>query len=196
VVQKENGPVALLEIRLFGDPVLTQKSDPVTRFDAELARFGDDLLETLRYAHGAGLAAPQVGVLKRMFAYDIPPDEETGEHPFGVLVNPVITRWEGEQDGEEGCLSFPGLYYACKRAMVVTASAVDVRGRPLELTGEGLLARCIQHETDHLDGVLFVDRLDRETRRAAMKAIREAEWNGGPTPTVKLSPHSTNGLGL
>src|SRR4029450_9123416 len=76
-----------------------------------------DLLETLRAAHGAGLAAPQVGVLKRMFAYDIPPDEETSEHPFGVLVNPGITRWEGEQDGEEGCLSFPGIYYACKRAM-------------------------------------------------------------------------------
>jgi len=78
--------VAVLEIRLYGDPVLTQRSDPVTRFDAELARFGDDLLETLRSAYGAGLAAPQVGVLKRMFAYDIPPDEETGEHPHGVLV--------------------------------------------------------------------------------------------------------------
>jgi len=77
--------VALLEIRLFGDPVLKEVSAPVTRFDAELARFGGDLLETLRAAHGAGLAAPQVGVLKRMFAYDIPADEETGEHPFGVL---------------------------------------------------------------------------------------------------------------
>ena len=121
--------MAVLEIRLYGDPVLNQRSDPVTRFDAELARFGDDLLETLRAAHGAGLAAPQVGVLKRMFAYDIPPDEETGEHPFGVLVNPVITRWEGEQEGEEGCLSFPGIYYACKRAMAVTVAAVDVRGQ-------------------------------------------------------------------
>ena len=145
--------MAVLEIRLFGDPVLTQRSDPVTRFDAELARFGDDLLETLRSAYGAGLAAPQVGVLKRMFAYDIPPDEETGEHPLGVLVNPVITRWEGEQDGEEGCLSFPGIYYACKRALAVTVAAVDVRGQGVELDGEGLLARCIQHEIDHLDGV-------------------------------------------
>lgn len=169
--------MALLEIRLFGDPVLTQKSDPVTRFDAELARFGDDLLETLRYAHGAGLAAPQVGVLKRMFAFDIPPDEETGEHPFGVLVNPVITRWEGEQDGEEGCLSFPGLYYACKRAMEVTVDAVDVRGQPLQVEGDGLLARCMQHEIDHLDGVLFIERMSRGDRKRALKQWREREFD-------------------
>ena len=169
--------MGVLEIRLYGDPVLTEVSAPVTRFDAELVRFGDDLLETLRDAHGAGLAAPQVGVLKRMFAYDIPPDEETGEHPFGVLVNPVITRWEGEQDGEEGCLSFPGLYYACKRAMAVTATAVDVRGRPVEVEGEGLLARCIQHEIDHLDGVLFIDRLSRGDRKRALRQWREREFD-------------------
>ena len=169
--------MAVLEIRLFGDPVLTQKSAPVTRFDAEPARFGDDLLETLRAAHGAGLAAPQVGVLKRMFAYDIPADEETGEHPFGVLVNPVITRWEGEQDGEEGCLSFPGLYYACKRAMAVTVQAVDVAGQALEVDGEGLLARCIQHEVDHLDGVLFLERLSRGDRKRALKQWREREFD-------------------
>ena len=165
--------MAVLAIRLFGDPVLTQRSGPVTRFDAELARFGDDLLETLRFAHGAGLAAPQVGVLKRMFAYDIPPDEETGEHPFGVLVNPVITRWEGEQDGEEGCLSFPGLYYACKRAMAVTVAAQDVRGQALQLDGEGLLARCIQHEIDHLDGVLFIDRLSPLKRNMVLRRYRK-----------------------
>jgi peptide deformylase len=164
--------VAVLEIRLFGDPVLKQHSDPVTRFDAELIRFGDDLLETLRAAHGAGLAAPQVGVLKRMFAYDIPPDEETGEHPHGVLVNPVITRWEGE---EEGCLSFPGLYYACKRAMAVTVAAQDVRGQALEVAGDGLLARCMQHEIDHLDGVLFIERLSRGDRKRALKQWRERE---------------------
>jgi peptide deformylase len=178
--------VAVLEIRLFGDPVLTERSDPVTRFDAELARFGDDLLETLRAAHGAGLAAPQVGVLKRMFAYDIPPDEETGEHPSGVLVNPVITRWEGEQDGEEGCLSFPGLYYACTRAMAVSVSAQDVRGRALELDGEGLLARCIQHEIDHLDGVLFIDRMSRGDRKRALKQWRERELD---LELQDLAPH-------
>jgi peptide deformylase len=148
--------VAVLEIRLYGDPVLTQRSDPVSRFDAELARFGDDLLETLRAAHGVGLAAPQVGVLKRMFAYDIPPNE---------------------QDGEEGCLSFPGLYYACRRAMAVTVAAVDVRGQGLELDGEGLLARCIQHEVDHLDGVLFIERLSRGDRKRALKQWREREFD-------------------
>jgi len=110
-----------------------------------------------------------------MFAYDIPPDEETGEHPFGVLVNPVITRWEGEQDGEEGCLSFPGLYYACRRAMAVTVAAVDVGGRELTVDGDGLLARCMQHEIDHLDGVLFIERLSRGDRKRALKAWRERE---------------------
>jgi peptide deformylase len=178
--------VALLEIRLFGDPVLTQRSDPVTRFDAELVRFGDDLLETLRAAHGAGLAAPQVGVLKRMFAYDIPPDEETGEHPFGVLVNPVITRREGEQDGEEGCLSFPGLFYACTRALAVSVAAQDVRGQALELDSDGLLARCIQHEIDHLDGVLFIDRLSRGDRKRALRQWREREWD---LETPDFAPH-------
>jgi peptide deformylase len=167
--------VAVLEIRLFGDPVLKQRSDPVTRFDAELARFGDDLLETLRAAHGAGLAAPPGGVVKRRFAYDIPPDEETGEHPFGVLVNPVITHWEGEQDSEEGCLSFPGIYYACKRALEVTVEAVDVRGQALQVEGDGLLARCMQHEIDHLDGVLFIERLSRGDRKRALKQWRERE---------------------
>jgi peptide deformylase len=167
--------VALLEIRLYGDPVLKQVSAPVTRFDAELARFGDDLLETMREAHGAGLAAPQVGVLKRMFAYDVGVDEETGEHPFGVLVNPVITRSEGEQTGEEGCLSFPGLYYACTRAQSVTVAANDVHGQRLELDGEGVLARCFQHEIDHLDGVLFIERLSRGDRKRALKQWRERD---------------------
>jgi peptide deformylase len=182
--------VAVLEIRLFGDPVLTERSAPVTSFDAELARFGDDLLETLRAAHGAGLAAPQVGVLKRMFAYDIPPDEETGEHPFGVLVNPVITRWEGEQDGEEGCLSFPGLYYACTRAMSVSVTARAVRGQEVTVDGEGLLARCIQHEIDHLDGVLFIERLSRGDRKRALKQWRERELDlelGGLEPHLHPS---------
>jgi len=191
--------VALLEIRLFGDPVLKEHAEPVTRFDAELARFGDDLLETLRAAHGAGLAAPQVGVLKRMFAYDIPADEETGEHPFGVLVNPVITHREGEQTGDEGCLSFPGLYYECSRAMAVTVAAQDVRGQRLELDGEGLLARCFQHEIDHLDGVLFIDRLARGDRKRALKQWRERELDlelRGAAPHLHRSEISRPGTTL
>ena len=167
--------MALLEIRLFGDPVLKERSLPVDRFDAELVRFGDDLLETMRAAHGAGLAAPQVGVLKRMFAYDVPIDDETGEHATGVLVNPVVTRREGEQTGDEGCLSFPGLYYQCTRAQAVTVAAQDVTGRHLELDGEGILARCFQHEIDHLDGVLFIERLARGDRKKALREWRERE---------------------
>ena len=167
--------MALLEIRLFGDPVLRERSAPVDRFDAELARFGDSLLETMRAAPGVGLAAPQVGVLKRMFAYDVGLDEETGEHPFGVLVNPEVTRREGEQTGEEGCLSFPGIYYDCTRAMAVTVAAQDVRGNRLELDGTGTLARCFQHEIDHLDGVLFIDHLSRGDRKRALRQWRERD---------------------
>jgi len=167
--------VALLEIRLFGDPVLKERAAPVTEFGAELARFGDDLLETMRTAAGVGLAAPQVGVLKRVFSYDVGVDEETGEHPFGVLVNPVITRRAGEQDGEEGCLSLPGIYYDCVRAMEVTVAARDVYGTPVTLEGSGLLARVFQHETDHLDGVLFLERLSRGDRKRALKQWRERD---------------------
>jgi len=167
--------VALLEIRLFGDPVLKERAAPVSEFGPDLARFGDDLLETMRAAAGVGLAAPQVGVLKRMFAYDVGVDEETGEHPFGVLVNPVVTRREGEQNGEEGCLSLPGIYYDCVRAMEVTVAAQDVRGTAVTLDGSGLLARVFQHEIDHLDGVLFLERLSRSDRKQALKQWRERD---------------------
>jgi peptide deformylase len=170
--------VAILDIRLYGDPVLKERSAPVTVFDAWLRRFGDDLLETMRAAAGAGLAAPQVGVLKRVFAYDLGEDPETGERgPYGVLVNPVITRAEGEQVGDEGCLSFPGLYYECARAMEVDLTALDVTGSPLAVTGTGMAARCFQHEIDHLDGVLFIERLPRGERKRALRAWREREFD-------------------
>ncbi len=165
--------MALLEIRLFGDPVLTERSAPVTVFDQALARFGRDLLETMRAAPGAGLAAPQVGVLKRLFAYDVGQDEVTGEHRFGVVVNPVVVASAGEQVGEEGCLSFPGVYAECKRAMDVTVAAQDVTGAGIRLQGSGLLARVFQHEIDHLDGILFIERLSRAERRRALKQWRE-----------------------
>ena len=190
--------MALLEIRLFGDPVLRERSQEVTTFDQALARFGDDLLETMRAAPGVGLAAPQVGVLKRVFAYDIGEDPETGEHRFGVLVNPVITSREGEQTGEEGCLSLPGLYYECTRAMKVTLTAQDVRGQRLHLTGEGLLARVFQHEIDHLDGVLFIDRLSRSDRKRALRQWRERELDleaAGAEPHLHPSDFKPGELG-
>ena len=176
-----------LEIRLFGDPVLRERAAEVTEFDAWLARFGDDLLETLHAAHGVGLAAPQVGVLRRVFAYDVPiGDEEGGERVAGVLVNPVIIRQEGEQTGPEGCLSFPGLYYDCTRALEVTVAARDVAGAHLEVTGEGMVARAFQHEIDHLDGVLFIDRLSRADRKRAMREWREQDL---ALETPGVAPH-------
>jgi peptide deformylase len=167
--------MAILEIRLFGDPVLRERAAEVTEFDAWLARFGDDLLETLRDAQGVGLAAPQVGVLRRVFAYDVPEDEEGETRQTGVLVNPVITHREGEQTGPEGCLSFPGLYYDCTRSLKVTVDAQDVTGKHLVVEGEGLAARAFQHEIDHLDGVLFIDRLSRGDRKRAMREWRESD---------------------
>jgi peptide deformylase len=124
-----------------------------------------------------------------VFTYDI--DDELGH-----LINPVLTDLsEDEQDGEEGCLSFPGLAFPTKRAFRVVAKGMNMYGDPVVIEGSELLARCLQHETDHLDGVLFIDRLDTEQRKLAMKAIRETEWGGEPAPIVRLSPHATGGLG-
>jgi peptide deformylase len=169
--------LAILDIRLYGDPVLRERAAPVTVFDAQLARLGADLLETMRAAPGVGLAAPQVGVLRRLFAYDLGENEETGEHPFGVLVNPRITHRDGEQTGEEGCLSMPGLYYELTRASSVRVAAQDLAGQPLDLAGEGMLARVFQHEIDHLDGVLFIDLLPRAERKRALREWREREFD-------------------
>jgi peptide deformylase len=181
--------VAVQPIRLFGDPVLRTTAAPVVDFDKELRTLVQDLTDTMQDAPGAGLAAPQIGVGLRVFTWWV-----DGE--LGHLVNPELELSDEQQLGEEGCLSIPGLTFDCRRAAHVVAKGMNMHGEPVFVEGSDLLARCIQHETDHLDGVLFVDRLDRETRRAAMKAIREAEWNGGPAPTVKVSPHNTFGLGL
>ncbi|MDX6210932.1 MAG: peptide deformylase [Frankiales bacterium] len=176
-------------IRLFGDPVLRTPAVEVVDFDKQLRKLVKDLEDTMIDAPGAGLAAPQIGVPLRVFTYDI--DDELGH-----LINPVLTDLsEDEQDGEEGCLSFPGLAFPTKRAFRVVAKGMNVYGDPVVIEGSELLARCLQHETDHLDGVLFIDRLDTEQRKLAMKAIRETEWGGEPAPIVRLSPHATGGLG-
>ncbi len=175
-------------IRLFGDPVLRTPASVVTDFDKELRQLVADLTETMLAAPGAGLAAPQIGVGLRVFTYHVSEDEQ------GHLVNPVLHfPSEEEQDGPEGCLSIPGLTFDCVRREHVVAHGQNMFGDPVTIEGTARLSRAIQHETDHLDGVLFVDRLDAETRRAAMKAIREAEWSGmgigAPAPVIKLSPH-------
>ncbi|HET8600638.1 MAG TPA: peptide deformylase [Segeticoccus sp.] len=181
--------MSVKDIRLFGDPVLRTPATPVIDFDKELRRLVQDLTDTMMDAPGAGLAAPQIGVGLRVFTWYV-----DGE--LGHLVNPTLRLSEETQDGEEGCLSFPGIYADTRRALRVVATGQDQYGESVRIEGSELLARCIQHETDHLDGILFIDRLDRDQRKLAMKAIRDAEWAGAPAPTVKVSPHPTFGRGM
>jgi len=175
--------VSVIPIRLFGDPVLRSPAAEVVDFDKELRKLVQDLTDTMRDAPGVGLAAPQLGVSLRVFTYWV--DDELGH-----LVNPVLDLSDEQQEGEEGCLSVPGLAFECKRAQQVVAKGMTMYGEPVTLQGSDLLARCVQHETDHLDGVLFIDRLDPETRKEAMKAIRESDWFGLDPVAVKVSPHT------
>lgn len=182
------------EIRLFGDPVLTTPAQPVETFDKELRNLVKDLTETMHNAPGAGLAAPQIGVSLRVFVWDCDDSE-------GHLINPSLDLSDEMQEGSEGCLSFPDLSFDTPRAMRAVAKGFNMYGDPIVVDGSELLARCLQHETDHLDGIVFIDRLVAEERKKAMKEIRESEWfglasQGGNTPTIKVSPHSTFGLGL
>jgi peptide deformylase len=180
--------VSVQAIRLFGDPVLTTPAEPVTTFDKELRVLVKDLAETMLDAPGRGLAAPQIGVSLRVFTYDV-------EDEIGHLVNPVLRVIGNEdQEDDEGCLSFPGLAFPTVRRQHVVATGMNMHGEPVTIDGSDLLARCIQHEVDHLDGILFIDRLDKSQRKAAMRAIREAEWSGLTPPTVKASPHATSGV--
>ena len=183
--------MTVLPIRLFGDPVLTSPADPVTTFDKELRRLVRDLHDTLRDEQGSGLAAPQLGVGLRVFTFHVDGVE-------GHLVNPELEfPDEEEQDGPEGCLSIPGVYVDTKRRQNVVAAGFNQHGDPVQLIGTGLMARCVQHETDHLDGVLFIDRLDATARKDAMKQIRAAEWyDAGRPPVVKESPHGRGIFGL
>ena len=181
--------MSIRPIRLFGDPVLRTAAVPVVDFDRELRMLVEDLTDTMLEAPGAGLAAPQVGVGLRVFTWYV-------EGEVGHLVNPQLTLSEEIQDGPEGCLSIPGFSIDCKRALSVVAHGFDMHGEPVLVEGSDMLSRAIQHETDHLDGIIFVDRLDREARREAMRFIREAEWFGDPATRVKISPHATNGLGI
>jgi peptide deformylase len=178
--------MAIRPVRLFGDPVLRESADPVVDFDRELRGLVRDLTETLRDERGSGLAAPQVGVLLRVFVFDV-------EGVRGHLINPELDFPDEETyDGAEGCLSIPGLYYDTRRRMNVVARGLDEDGRPVQLVGDHELARCLQHETDHLDGVLFLDRLDPQIRRHALKDIRRAPWAGAGRQ-VQVSPHPTYG---
>ena len=180
--------MAVQPIRLFGDPVLRTPAQPVVDFDKELRVLVGDLFDTMRDAPGRGLAAPQIGVGLRVFTYFINEDEQ------GHLINPELSFPDDEQqDGPEGCLSIPDLAWDCRRYLNVVARGFDMYGEPITVAGSDMLARAVQHEVDHLDGILFVDRLDEETRARAMAEIADAEW---ASPQLKVSPHPTFGRAL
>ncbi|MBB5077048.1 peptide deformylase [Nonomuraea sp. NPDC050394] len=182
--------MAIQSIRLFGDPVLRTPAAPVVDFDKELRKLVKDLTDTMMDAPGAGLAAPQIGVGLRVFTYYV-------DDQLGHLINPDLDlSADLDEEGEEGCLSFPGLSFPTPRAIRAVAKGLDMHGEPVTLEGTDLMARCFQHETDHLDGILFIDRMDSAQRKLAMKAIREAEWSGLTPPAVKFSPHATGGKAL
>jgi peptide deformylase len=160
--------MATHQIRVFGDPVLKRPAAPVTDVDGGLVKLVDAMYETMYDAPGVGLAAPQVGVQRRFFVYDI----GEGEGPR-VLLNPEIVEATGAWTYEEGCLSLPGLAFEVVRPKVVTVRGQDLDGNEVELVGDELLGRVFLHEIDHLDGVLMLDRLDKATRKQAMRELRE-----------------------
>jgi len=157
------------QIRIFGDPVLKTVSDPVRPTD-DVAGLVEDLLDSVRVAGRAGVAAPQIGVNQRVFSYNV-----DGE--IGYVINPVLVEVSGEPElVDEGCLSIPGFYFQRLRYPYARVTGIDLNGDPIELDGTGVMAQALQHETDHLDGKLFIDGLDKPARREAMAAIRNAPW--------------------
>ena len=165
--------VATYPIRLFGDPVLKRPAAPVVEFDGALAKLVDAMYETMYEAPGVGLAAPQVGVQRRFFVYDV------GDGPH-VLANPSVVETEGEWVYEEGCLSLPGLAFDIVRPKVVTVTGLDLDGNEITVVGDELLGRLLLHEVDHLDGVLMLERLEADDRKLALRTLREQSMNGGP----------------
>lgn len=159
----------LMPIRTLGDPVLKTASLPVTVFDDALKKLAQDMLETMYAAPGVGLAAPQVGLSKRLFVFD---DGEGGPR---FMANPTLSDEEGVLTEDEGCLSIPGPFYPTRRFRSVVCRGQDVDGTWYSLTGEGLLARIFQHETDHLGGTLYIDRLDDQGRRSVLAELRRFE---------------------
>ncbi len=157
-------------IRLFGDPVLKTVSDPIGTVDARVRGLVDDLIDSVRLPGRAGVAAAQIGVNLRAFSYNV-------DGSIGYILNPTIVELSGEPElVDEGCLSVPGLWYPTKRYPFARVTGMDLDGNPIEVSGTGVMAQALQHETDHLDGVLYLDRLDKENRRSAMKEVRESTW--------------------
>ena len=158
------------EIRVIGDPVLKQRAANVTDIDGKLVRLVDDMVETMYDAPGLGLAAPQVGVQKRLFVWDL--NDGTGAH---AMVNPEIVESDGEWVYEEGCLSVPGLSWEIVRPKQVHVTGIDLDGNEVSFEADEIMARMLQHEIDHLDGVLLLDRLEEDQRKEAKKAVRQLQ---------------------
>ncbi|MCA1308021.1 peptide deformylase [Microbacterium esteraromaticum] len=158
------------EIRLYGDPVLRTVSAPIDQIDDGVRSLIADLLDTVELPGRAGVAANQIGVALRAFSYNIDGD-------IGYVINPVLTEVRGEAvPTGEGCLSVPGLWHDTPRHPWARVEGIDLDGRPVVLEGEGLLAQALQHETDHLDGKVYLSRLEGETRKLAMRQVRESDW--------------------
>ena len=174
--------MSVTPIRLIGDPVLHRPAAPVVDFDKELRQLVTDLTETMHAAGGAGLAAPQIGVGLRVFTWYV--DGEVGH-----LVNPDVTPvGEEDQVDPEGCLSIPGFRFDCRRHLHIAATGWNMHGDPVRIEGSHMLARAVQHETDHLDGVLFVDRLDAEAREAALAVLRGPSGRASRPTSPPVSP--------
>lgn len=162
--------MAVCELRYFGDPVLKSVADPVTRFGQPVRTLVTDLLDTVRLPGRAGLAAPQIGVSLRAFSYHV-----DGE--LGYLLNPeIVERSHETHEVDEGCLSVPELVFPTERATRAVVRGVDLDGSEVTITGEGQLAQCLQHETDHLNGMLYLDRLTPERKREAFRLARQHDW--------------------
>lgn len=158
------------QIRVFGDPVLRTVSVPIAPGDPGAAGLVEDLLDTVRLPGRAGVAAPQIGVGQRAFSYNV-------DGRIGYVLNPQLVEVSGEPVLlDEGCLSVPGFYFPRWRYPYARVTGVDLEGDPVDLAGEGLLAQALQHETDHLDGMLFIEGLDKERKREAMRLIRGSDW--------------------
>jgi peptide deformylase len=158
------------EIRIFGDPILKTACEPIGEITDKVRGLVEDLLDSVALPGRAGVAANQIGVGLRAFSYNV-----DGE--IGYVINPVLVETSGEPEPvDEGCLSVPGLWYPTVRYPFARVTGIDLDGNTIEVSGTGVLAQALQHETDHLDGTLYLDRLDKENRRAAMKEVRESSW--------------------
>jgi len=163
--------MAILDIVYYGDPRLEAVSQPVPEVTPEVRRFVKDMFETMYFTNGVGLSAPQVGVNHRILVIDVSGGSDRGKQV--ILINPVILKEEGEQKGPEGCLSFPGLFADVKRPSILRVKSLNLEGREIEIEGAGLMARAIHHEIDHLDGILFTERMKKADREAIIKKMKK-----------------------